>query len=572
MVCLVAIPSIGNADCLEDRHAVAFDGGIVQFRSFTCQVSGAPLRVEFHRLGTLPASILVAHQTSERLDQVIGRPRIIENEVSATFLSLLRQFGSAIDSSGKIIRFAAEAGGAGGSVNDVRDTVGWSAARVLGRGGFYPALEESGTLQARILPPGMKYFYSVSCKDGSSDSSKPVCRNFDPSFTRMRFWRSMRQSDVADYPRRMRAYNARYMAGDFKLPVVAPATLRLISYLAGERWPDDFAILFGTADSDGCDSGFSFSMPVIMLEFALLENTSSRPLTIDGIFGGRSGETRLRIASASASNLLAVTGNTLSESVGTLAVGEKVLVPLRIILGPDQSVTDAFGYRQTASELNRRLGTSGFSGNAGAFAAPSQKTYVYGPEVAIGGLSVNGSRVDLAKRSANFMEITMSSEEGSCPHLLSWDEYRSDWVDHGKVLDKAPSSDREYTELKVFSGFKGRFRLEEREPEIAFIDQTALTILLDSGRIMALKPTNPKLAERDGDLVRIPWGDKIESVFTLPDGVSVEQVKESRFAVTGYYVRYSNLSAQAAAVSAGLLDGARKSKISAKACPIPARY
>jgi hypothetical protein len=565
------VPSIGNADCLEDRRAVSFEQGTVQLRSVTCQVSDSTLRIEFHRLGTLPASMLVANQTSDRLGQVIGRPRIIENEVSTTFLALLRQFGSARDSNGMFIRFMAEAAGAGGSV-EAPDAVGWSAARVLGRGGFYPALEESDALQARIIPQGMKYFYSVSCKDGSSDSSKPVCHNFDPSFTRMRVWRSMRESDVVNYQRRMRAYNARHMTGDYKMPVAAPAQLLLMSYIAGERWPDDFAILHGTAVDDGCEGGFSYSIPVIMLEVAVVENTSNHPLPIDGILGGRSAETRLRVASAPASSLLSAAGTTLSGSVGTLAVGEKVLIPLRIILGPDQSVGDLFGYRRTAGELYRRLGQGGFAGTTGGFAAPSLKTYVYGSEVAIGGFSVNGSRVDLAKRSANFMEVTMSSEEGSCPYLLSWDEYKNDWIDHGKILDKAPSSDRQYTEVKVFSGFRGRFRLEEREPEIAFIDQAALTIVLNSGEIMSLKPTNSKLAEPDGDVVRIPWSDAIEIVFPQPAGVSADEVKESRFAVTGYYVRYSNLSARVSRPPGRLFDHASKSKMLTSTGAIPARY
>jgi hypothetical protein len=556
LVACLAMPSIGCADCLEDRHAVAFDQAIVQFRSYTCQVDGGPLRVEFHRLGTVPASILVANETSQRLGEVIGRPRIIENEVSTTFVSLLRQFGSVMDSGGKIVRFTAEAGGAGGTVNEVLDTVGWSAARVLDGGGFYPALEESDALHMKIIPQGMKYFYSIFCRDGGSDGSKPVCHNFDPANTRMTFWRSMRKSDVADYPRRMRAFNARYTTGDF-IPVGAPATLRLMSYLAGERWPDDFMILYGTTDDD-CGGGFFYSTPVLMLEVALIENTSDHPLSIDGIFGGRSADTRLRILSASASGLLAAAGTMLSGPIGALAAGEKVLVPLRIILGPDQSLASTFGYRQTAGVIQRQLGESGFAGNGGGFAAPSQKTYIYGPEVAIGGLSINGSRLDLAKRSANFMEITMSSEEGSCPHLLSWDGDQGNWVDQGKVLDKAPSSDREYTEIKVFPGFRGRFRLEEREPEISFIDQAALTIVLSDGRIIALKPASLRLAEQDGDVVRVAWGDAIEISFPRPDGVAADDVKESRFAVTGYYVRYSNLSARSSPASATLFDHAGK--------------
>ena len=305
LACLVGLPSIVRAECFEDRRTVTFDqGGNVQFRSYGCQVDGGSLRVEFHRIGALAASLLFADKTSAGLEKAIGRPRLIANEVSATFLSLLQQFGSATASKDKYIAFSAEAGGAGGSVDRVPDAVAWDSAKVFGGGGFYPAIEDGDALRAKIIPRGMKYFYSVACSDDNTDTSRPTCNNIDSNLTRIKFWRSMGESDVTDYSRRMRSYNARYMPQDFKLPLEIPPALQLVSYLADGRWPDDFVILVGSGFDDGCDSGFAYSMPVVMLEVALVENVSDRPLTIDSVSGGRAAESRLRLASASASNFL----------------------------------------------------------------------------------------------------------------------------------------------------------------------------------------------------------------------------------------------------------------------------
>jgi hypothetical protein len=134
-------------------------------------------------------------------------------------------------------------------------------------------------------------------------------------------------------------------------------------------------------------------------------------------------------------------------------------------------------------------------------------------------------------------------ESGSCPHLLSQAE-DGDWIDYGKVLHKAPNKENEYTDLRTFEGFKHRFRVEEREPEMAFIDQIQLVAVLKTGDTLALVADNPKLRTRDGDYLRFLWGDTIDINFFLPADIREEDVVESRLYVTGYYLRYSNLMAK----------------------------
>jgi hypothetical protein len=149
----------------------------------------------------------------------------------------------------------------------------------------------------------------------------------------------------------------------------------------------------------------------------------------------------------------------------------------------------------------------------------------------------------------------MSQEGSSCPYLLSWDTTSQTWAEHGKVLDKAPNESRQYSEVKLFPGFRSRFRIEEREPEIAFIKDAELVATLGSGVAITLKPTKVvTTAEREGEYLSLYWGQAAEFEFTLPHDIGEDQVVTSRFAVTGYYRRYAALLAHAVGLGPRILS------------------
>ena len=149
---------------------------------------------------------------------------------------------------------------------------------------------------------------------------------------------------------------------------------------------------------------------------------------------------------------------------------------------------------------------------------------MYGPEIKITGLMVQGKSISLVRPSANFVDIALAFEGKSCPYLLSFEPTRQRWLAHGKVLHRAPSLDQEYTEIKSFAGFRSRFRLEEREPEAALIDQAELVVLLKDDTSLALQSLAPRLKERDGNYIELYWGEATEFAFELPDGVDPEEV------------------------------------------------
>jgi hypothetical protein len=201
--------------------------------------------------------------------------------------------------------------------------------------------------------------------------------------------------------------------------------------------------------------------------------------------------------------------------------------------------------KRISEDLLKRVATTSFSLNPAKHRVPELGNFSYGPTLSINGVRISGKLITLDQNAENFIGLTFSGKEGSCPYLVSWDGKLQDWVNHGKVLHKGQGKPHEYSETKTFEGFRARFRLEEREPEIAYIDHAELVVALKNGETLALKPDQAKLAARDGNYLELMWGDGAELVFALPQGVAEEDVAESRLTLTGYYERYSNLLASA---------------------------
>ena len=272
--CLFLVPSIAVADCQEDRHKVELgQDEIAQLRSYLCQQSGksgnAQVRIESTAWQIYPAGMVVAKNSSDRLKQILGTYKIADNDVFATYTALMQQFGEDFETRKSM--FSIEAAGRGGEVA-VADAVSAKVLRVLSNANssyFYPAVDEAVRANARKIPRGMKYYYDIACKDDDAASGS-VCRN--PLATTQYFWRSMRADDVTSYSERTRAWNKKFGSIDDQGPFEVPNALKLVNYLAGTSWPEDFVILTGTANQDGCLAGFSYSLPQVMLEIALITN------------------------------------------------------------------------------------------------------------------------------------------------------------------------------------------------------------------------------------------------------------------------------------------------------------
>ncbi len=558
LVLVSAAPAFAN--CLEDAREVRLaQDSVARMRAYLCRLDdGAQVRIEFHRLSDTAASMIVGRRNSALLRRTIGAPAVIENDVFRTYAELLRAHGvtTKVSKTGDeftMMRLRIEAPGALPAQEGEDELQGTTLRTLLGpidaRGGDYPAIDEFLALRAKTIPHNLYFFYDLYCTDANAGFDNPTCTKYEVSTAQVHFWRPLTLDDVSNYTANARRFNAALRRDPSKkVSDLVPAELRFVQYLANGNLPDDFIILVGTYEDGGCDSGdgtpiagwfFRYEPREVLMDAVVITNLSQQPVRLGGLLGFKTSAAGLRPAGGVVAAPSAA--GTAEEMSVALAPNQSVLVPTRITFAPNQLVKESFGYRQTANALFRQRGIRGYTGNTTAHAAPAFRNYLYGPDILPTGIIIDGKRVDFASRSANFVDITISSESGSCPYLLSHDE--EGWLDHGKILHRARTKARETTHAVSFLGFVGRFRLEERERESAYIDKAELVAVLKDGSTVRLTPDDASLADADGDYLQIHWGEALDFSFAPAAAIALGDVVETRLLVTGYYDRYADLIA-----------------------------
>src|SRR5262249_62009993 len=94
---------------------------------------------------------------------------------------------------------------------------------------------------------------------------------------------------------------------------------------------------------------------------------------------------------------------------------------------------------------------------------------------------------------------------------------------------------------------RARCRIGRGARETAQRPGAVLVVTLDDGRTLSLAPGlggSQTCARVDLDLL---WGESVDLQFRLPPHVRAEEVVESRLELTGYYERYAEVLAPAAA-------------------------
>jgi hypothetical protein len=555
--------AFANTNCREDPRTVQFDtDNTIRLKSYSCSTGDREsysIKVEFYRVSDPAAGLIVERRLSEMLTKTIGSPRIIENEILKTYAEWLKHYGEA---RGDNLHFRLIAAGKLGSVGGAGFPLGGLSDNSLGStfkallptfgaivaGGapiphsdFYPAIDEIAAIKRKHIPNGMKLFYSSSRQEQSAthERQSESCKQY----SKMIFWRGMQSVDVKNYEERLRAYNravghftdvGEMGINSFELPV----TLELLHHLAGDGpWPEDFTILLGASNLNTCGEllQFAFLLRSILLDVVTVENISDRPITVDGILGSNSLETKLRTSSSFPEDRKLAQG----ELPLSLAPGEKLLWPTRINLNPSDDSNEFFGNEKHSIDVFRCVGANGFSGEA-THGSPKFNNYEVGRGIRVSGIYIDGNKIVFQQRSANFVDDVLGWGMYSCPYLLSWDSEEQQWINHGKILDAAKTRQHQYTHVTTFAGFRNRFRLQEREPEVAFIDEGGLILKLKNGNSISLKSDNAAINSQDGEYIRLYWGEHVDFEFELPKGLEASSVEESKLIITGYYEPYSN--------------------------------
>ena len=492
---LSAISHPALSQCIKDPRQVALENGSIQVRAYACRDGGIGVRAEFYRFSADTAGLLTSGGSSEVLSEAIGSPRIFRNEVVAVLDDILDRFGNKHET--EHIEPSMNIVAPGGGYAFERDTAtGVSVVRQLKGGNDYPAVDEMIALAKGTVPPTLS---PSPASDFSGSGS---------------LWRFITLADLKNYENSRAEYNRIFAPQRYRMSLVPNPTIELMAYLAEQDGlPHEFALIRGIQisesladESGGCmPAGWSFFVigRELIMDAIILENSSGAPFTV-GALRGTSSTGGLRRPPGTGDD-----STNVLDLDARLAPGERILVPTRIVFGP--------------SDEMRPYSTT---------------SYIYGPAFDLTGLVVDDRMIDLEERSANFIQISLFDEMGSCPYLLSWKDDSRDWMQRGKILHSAQGAENEYREVIGYEGFRSRFRLEEREPEIAYIDEARLVITLDDGSKRGLAPSEKALVDRDGVPVALVWGEAVDFSFALPPDIEESQVDRSELYVTGYYERY----------------------------------
>ena len=508
------------------------------------------LRIRVDRISDPAATHLMMGLPAPMVGTDMASAKVFETNVAKVFKELFSNFGGKSQPSvetGATLRAGSRSEGSEIALKTDDDSP--AVSHVVSPFTFlgdFPLPSDSHTLLGGFIPDGFHYYYDIECGDGGT--SRDSCSAIDGS--EMFVWRSLTQGDIDNFRSNLEVANREFPDQYFVKERVANPYLALINRLSGNSLPPDLLFVTGTR-SGTCAAPdrdfwiFTLHPRRLVLETVLLTNVSDERVYVRRLLGAMRDENTLRDTVLDQDVL-----ETVAEPSVSLSPGESLLVPVRILLPPPERLTGRFHYASTARELAQSKGTGNLGKDRAQFGVPEQKTYVYGPEIAFGDVEVQradrnpfqvASLWDSALGWMNEIDISFEQGLGSCPYLMSRSTTDHHWTDYGKVLHRAKGKRQEATETRRVHGFHGEFRLEEREAEVAYIDEARLTVTLRDGAKLVLRPDIDRLVQSDGRYLQLLWGQAAIFKFKLPDGVKEDGVVHSEIALTGYYHRYSTI-------------------------------
>ncbi len=515
LVCLLSFLPIQSTplfagQCLQDIRIIKSGGNNMRLRDYLCQTqSNQSVRVRFHRVTDFVAHGILAGNLPTGFKTLFGKPKLIKNDVYAEYDKLMKKFGEYTQGFGCETYTVIAAGKGQGMKGDNKCT-GTSAIR-RSIGGWYKSLEYSVFPAADDLR-SLEYNARVP----KAYKSKTVTEYGQRT---KKIWRYTKRRDFKNFKKKLVAYNKLITAlKKSREGSMGNKYFSMLDYITRKGVPRKFMVIYGNAEPEAGCTGYParwvlyYTERAMLVDIAVIENTSTDVINIKRLLGAKGKKTKLRSLSKSTA-LRKKQALSLGAGELTLHPGEKALLFQRMafIVDDDQQA---------------------------GFKLPG---YVYGPEVLLKGLEVNGERLDLEGQSSNFVSLTTGDEGGSCPYLHVWSSELNDYINTGKMLDKAKGAGLEQSDQRRFDGFKSRFRIHEREPELAHIDQASLMIELKSGKTQILKPDVEDLATLDQKRLKLGYGEYVDLRFVLPAGIKKEQVAHSTITLTGYYERYGEL-------------------------------
>ncbi|MDX2258596.1 MAG: hypothetical protein NW205_06720 [Hyphomicrobiaceae bacterium] len=347
--------------------------------------------------------------------------------------------------------------------------------------------------------------------------------------------------------------------------LAVPKFIDAMGYFTRGDFPADFTPVFQGLYRGSWET-FFFPRRV-HLRVAILVNRGAAPLSVRQLGLVQSRDVHLRKADTDG---FVVEGTVALPDDGevTLAPGERMTVPLAILLAYEPQIADMFAAQSAARHIHGTIAAHHeetaieyhdvaqwfellwaeplVQKDAGSFTPPERPDltpYVHDVAARLASIETRGGRVRMpgVDVPSIALSFTAHSEGAQCPHLYQWSEDDGRLRLVGKVL---VSSDYDYDarHQRVALDRPGlRFRIAEEENEVSHIDRVRLDIRLADGREISIAPDHHTLAEADGDAVVLVAGEAIDFEFALPQGIAHSDIADATLDISGHYVRYGRL-------------------------------
>lgn len=543
------------------------------------------LQIKYYRVGANALRLFLDGQLQASHGAVLGdRKRIVRNAVLDEFRTLMRLFGEDQDWSN---------GGESWLVLQVNDPVEKSVSplepkkpvrmlTVEGNYGF-PVAQELNHIYTRKTWP-KEYNFMYGWVYGAYNELHDSFESDVVPYTSM--WRYLAQSDLDRYKKNMDKYN-NYMRKLYGIKnsewriLEGSSEISALRHYSRGNLPANLVAL--TLSFQICGYGEAYAegfiyMPSVYVNVAVIENMSTDPVRIEAIDFERISSPRLRPRSSAHDG--AAASEPIEANLAKLQSGNSLIVPLNILLAANNPMgsprdrtffgsqtVEAYAksiYKRIASYRSNKTFTRPgptksrrirkIRSSFGPPTWPRLQDYVFGPEFKIRQIRLGSDRMVSRAPDPNTFNLTTGGGAGSCPYLLAWDADRGGYVNHGKVIDAANGVAREQTEVRRFAGLKLRFRLEERELEVAHINMVKLVLRLTNGRTITLGAPHADLAQDDDAYARILAHQALDVAFALPEGVEARDVRTSTLRIKGYYQRYGSFGPLAEDIGASAAD------------------
>ena len=142
--------------------------------------------------------------------------------------------------------------------------------------------------------------------------------------------------------------------------------------------------------------------------------------------------------------------------------------------------------------------------------------FAIGPILNVDSFKINGQNISIFPPSDEpTVYISTLLEGGSCPYLLVYDPNKDVWIELGTILYARNNKSLQHEEIHgVFNGMS-KVRIEEREPEITYLDSVSITFRQSETNVdhEIIYPLD-ELQKSDGNYLVLNQGDSLEFDFS----------------------------------------------------------